>query len=96
MSHVVLRETGQRLEEFITMITKLSSSGSMKKINSELSPCNKAPTSSKSSRDFPSLLVKLKRKLNSLMMNILVISLTAQPILEQVSELPFTSTFQNS
>merc|ERR1712166_1401818 len=53
------RETGQRLEESSTTMPRPSLSGLTKRINSELSPCNKVPTSRKFSLDLPMVPTKL-------------------------------------
>jgi hypothetical protein len=79
---VVSTEIGLRTEVSSTMMTRLSLHGLMKRINSELFPCNQELTSNKYSKDLLMLKPKLRRLLNSHMMTISVTSLPAQPILE--------------
>ena len=92
----VSTENGQMVEVSIIIMRKLSLFGSMRKINSELSPCRRVLTSSQFSLDSQPLLLRLRRLLSLPMTSTLDISHPAQPILEQHSELQFTSSFQTS
>jgi len=83
--HVVLTEIGLKEEAFSTMMRRLSSSGSMKKISFELSLCNKVQILVKFSLACQKLRPILRQLLASLMMTILATSPRAQLTLE----LPF-------
>merc|ERR1711907_454801 len=89
-----LRESGQITE--VSSITTLrpSSCGLMRRINSESSLCRRDLISLLFSRDFQSLLPRLKRRLNSPVMITSDTFPPAQPTWELDLEPPFTSTFQ--
>merc|ERR1711997_1118970 len=74
-------ETGQKEEVSSITTIRPSLSGSMKKISSESSPCNKEQTLELYSPDLQLLLVRLKRVLSSHMTRALVTSHLAQPTL---------------
>lgn len=69
-----------------------SSSGSMRRISSESSPCRRVLISWKFSQDYPPLLAWSKRSLNSPMTNTSVILPHAQPTWELPWELRFISS----
>merc|ERR1711990_738797 len=95
LSQLVSRENGQRLEVSSTTTPRPSSSGSMKKINSELSPCSKDPTLDKFSQDLLMLPTRLNPRPNSPTTSASDTSQHAQPTWVLVSEPQFTSTSQN-
>ena len=84
LRHATLIETGLREEVFSIMMPRLSWSGSMRRINSELFPCSQVPLLRKFSIDFAELHQRLKSTANSLMMSISDTS----PLAQQTWELP--------
>jgi len=89
-------ETGHPVEVSSIMMPRLSSSGSMRRINSESFLCKMDPVFSKFSIDSAELLLISKQLTsNSLMMIISVTSHLAQQILELPWELPSISNSQN-
>lgn len=95
LKHATLTETGLREEVFSIMMTRLSWSGSMRKINLELFPCSQVQPLRKFLIDFAELHLRSKNFANSLMMNILDTLHLAQQTWELPLEDQCTSNYQN-
>merc|ERR1711935_951153 len=96
LSQPVSRESGPKPEVSSIMMPSLSSYGLTKRINSESSPCKRDPTSWRFSRELLMLPTRLRPWQNSPTMSISVTFQLAQPTWEQVLELQFILTSQNS
>ena len=91
-----LSATGPRLVESSTTRRRPSLCGLMRRISLELSPCSKALTFVRSSRDSQELFRELRKKQSSLMMNTSDTSPHAPLTSELASALQFTSAFPSS
>ena len=91
--HVDSTETGLKEEASSITTRRPSSSGSMRRINSESSPCSKVPILEQSFPDSQLLPSRLSKSLGSLWMIALVILHHAPLILVPLSEPRYTSSY---